>query len=660
MKQHLKGRGHILFTAILFVACALLFLLNINRFVLEDGSRDSNLIIRCVTLLASILAIGLVRIKLPEIIESIVSLALLFVSPLVIFEAVRIIINAPKYDDDIYDLNLVFYIVIELAIFILTQSPRVAISGALLISWAMHIADELVLLLRGTPLVPTDFYAIRTAMTITSPGEWHFNSHMITGTVAVAAIILFVWQFKLHYPKQWIRIPAGGLGLILCAILCVNIYQIDYKEYSTSTFDTESTNDVNGVALSFYINCRKMAYEKPEGYDRQALLDYVDSFEADILPEDAELPNIIVIMNESFSDLAYNGKLKTNIDYMPFFESLEKNYPHGRLLVSVLGGGTCNTEFEYLTGLSMLNMPAGSYAYMQHVTGEIPSMASYLKDYDYQTVAMHPFYEICWKRNSVYNFMGFDDFVSGEDMSDDYGLYQSADRWNKGFGDNVEYIRTLISDSYFYDRVIEQFENKTSDRIFIFGLTVQNHSGYEYDGDDFETDVHIEAPEGEYPRAEQYLSLVKDSDEALKELITYFEGVEEKTIIVFFGDHQPNVEAELMDAMNPDRNKFVNSYLARFQTPFVIWSNYEIPVERKYMGIISANYLGIDTLKMAGVPLSSEYKMIDSLRKEAAATATWGYYDRFNCWYDKQDVYELEGLNMYKHWTYYLLEEYKK
>ena len=103
MKQHLKGREHILFTAIMFVACALLFLFNINRFVLEDGSRDSNLIIRCVTLLASILAIGLVRIKLPEIIESIVSLALLFVSPLVIFEAVRIIINAPKYDDDIYD-----------------------------------------------------------------------------------------------------------------------------------------------------------------------------------------------------------------------------------------------------------------------------------------------------------------------------------------------------------------------------------------------------------------------------------------------------------------------------------------------------------------------------------------------------------------------------
>ena len=69
----------------------------------------------------------------------------------------------------------------------------------------------------------------------------------------------------------------------------------------------------------------------------------------------------------------------------------------------------------------MMNMPSGSYAYMQHVTRELPSMASYLKEFGYETVAMHPFFEICWKRNSVYSLMGFDDFVSGEDMSADEG-----------------------------------------------------------------------------------------------------------------------------------------------------------------------------------------------------------------------------------------------
>ncbi len=660
MTNFFRGKKHFIAPVCVFLASCIFFIWNLGRFVLEDGSADSVGISRSLALLALILILGLCKIKLSPLIESIASGVVFIAAPFMVFETVRVIVAAPKYAEVIYTTNLLFYIIIQLAVFVLTQSPRVAVVVTAVLSWGIHSADEVVRLIRCTPLVPTDFYAIRTAMTVTSPGQWHFNAGMVTGTLATVVIVMLALKFKLTYPKKWLRLPTAGVALALCVLLCVNVWSIDYKEYSTSTFDQESTNDLNGVALSFYINCRKMSYDKPADYDQEELMEYISGFVADTLPEGKELPNIIVIMNESFTDLAYNGKLKTDTEYMSFYESLEKDYPHGRILVSTLGGGTCNTEFEYLTGLSMLNMPAGCYAYMQHVTGDIPSMASYLKDYGYQTVAMHPFYEICWKRNSVYDFMGFDDFISGEDMSDDHGLYESADRWNKGFGDDVEYIRTLISDSFFYDRVIEQFENKTSDRIFIFGLTVQNHSGYEYDGDDFETDVHILAPEGDFPRAEQYLSLIKDSDEALKELITYFEGVEEETVIVFFGDHQPNVEAELMDAMNPDRNKFVNSYLARFQTPFVIWSNYEIPVERKYLGIISANYLGVETLKMAGVPLSSEYKMIDSLRKDAQATATWGYYDRFNCWYDKQDVYELDGLNKYKWYTYYLLEEYKK
>lgn len=648
-----KTKKQLIFPLTVILGTLTLILLNAKEFFL-NGAADWQSIIKCACLFVLMSALLLIKISLPKLVESVVSLVLLAAGPVMIFETVRTIVSAPKYDPYIYELNLLFYALIMTAVFVLTQSPRISIVAAMAISWAAHAANELVLLIRGTPLVPTDLFALETAMTVTSPEDWHFNSAMLTGTVAAIAICAFVWQFKLTYPKKWLRIPAGALALGISVWLCLNISWIDHEDFSTSTFDQESTNDLNGIALSFYINVRKMAFEKPLGYDEQALDEYIAQYVDEVLPEGKELPNIIVIMNESFSDLSYLGKLRTDTEYMPYFESLTKNYPSGRILVSVLGGGTCNTEFEFLTSLSMLNMPSGCYTYMQHITGEVPSLASYLEEYGYQTVAMHPFYEICWKRNSVYKFMGFDDFISGEDMSDDHGLYESAERWNKGFGDNVEYIRTLISDSYFYKQVIDQFENKTSDRIFIFGVTVQNHSSYEYEGDDFETDVHITKPEGDYPRAEQYLSLVKDSDEALEELITYFESVDEKTIIVFFGDHQPNVEAELIDELAPYRNLIVNSYLTRFQTPFVIWANYDIG-GREDLGIISANYLGIETLKYAGVPLSAEYQMIDGLRETATSMAAWGYYDRFQCWYEREEEYEDVGLNMYKYYTYRLM-----
>ena len=60
-----------------------------------------------------------------------------------------------------------------------------------------------------------------------------------------------------------------------------------------------------------------------------------------------------VILNEAFSDLAVRGNFTTNEDYMPFIHSLQQgaeNTRTGYLNVSVLGGNTANTEFEFLTG----------------------------------------------------------------------------------------------------------------------------------------------------------------------------------------------------------------------------------------------------------------------------------------------------------------------
>lgn len=61
-----------------------------------------------------------------------------------------------------------------------------------------------------------------------------------------------------------------------------------------------------------------------------------------------------MIMNESFADFKkFEDELK-NIDVMPFYNSLQKNTIKGNLYVSVRGGGTCNTEFESLTGNSLI------------------------------------------------------------------------------------------------------------------------------------------------------------------------------------------------------------------------------------------------------------------------------------------------------------------
>lgn len=623
-----------------------------------DGAVSLQTISRFFSVFALFIILSLLEVKLPKAVNTVVGIVFLAIGPVLCFEMVRVIVGQPMYDPDIYFSNLIFYAVLHFAVFALTQSVRISLITTFSVSWLLHTANQIVLQLRGTPLVPTDLYAIDTAMTVTTPDEWHFDSFILTGTAGLLLLIAITARLKISYPKIWVRICAGAASAVIAVLGAVYIWNIDYTAFSTSTFDTESTNNVNGVALNFYIGIRKMKFDEPVGYDPAALDEFLSQYEDEKLENEEDLPNIIVIMNESFSDLSYLGKLKTDVKYMPYYNKLIKSYPHGRVLVSVLGGGTCNTEFEFLTGLSMMYMPNNCYTYMQSIKHEVPSLASYLKKYGYEAIAMHPFYEICWKRNSVYSFMQFDDFISGEDMTAAKSKYVSATRWEKGFGDDVEYVRTLISDSFFYDKVIEQFENKKSKRAFIFGLTVQNHSGYEYSGEDFVSDVHITSPEGYYPRAEQYLSLVKKSDEALEELISYFEKVDEKTIIVFFGDHQPNIEVPLIDKIAPYRTLIVNSFLTRYETPFVIWANYDIG-GKKDLGIISANFLGLKTLEYAGIPLSREYQMIRDVSQIAPAMNTWGYFDKPYTWNERKDVYSEKNniLNIYNYHTYRTLTE---
>ncbi|MCO7155060.1 hypothetical protein NIA73_18590 [Anaerobutyricum hallii] len=84
-------------------------------------------------------------------------------------------------------------------------------------------------------------------------------------------------------------------------------------------------------------------------------------------------------MNEAFSDLSVINEFSTNEDYMPFIHSLKKNTIKGSLYMSIFGSGTCNSEFEYLTGNSMSFLQNGIIAYTQVVKDKLPNMTYLLK-----------------------------------------------------------------------------------------------------------------------------------------------------------------------------------------------------------------------------------------------------------------------------------------
>jgi glucan phosphoethanolaminetransferase (alkaline phosphatase superfamily) len=132
---------------------------------------------------------------------------------------------------------------------------------------------------------------------------------------------------------------------------------------------------------------------------------------------------------------------------------------------------------------------------------------------------------------------------------------------------------------------------------------MQNHGGYTEDYDNFSVDITAEGKNN--AALDRYLSLLKRTDQALENLIAYFEGQEEPTILLFFGDHQPNNAVAKSFSFSDET--------LRYQVPYLIWANFDI--EEGVNVDTSANYLSSHLLQAAGVPLYDYQKFLTGLEQ---------------------------------------------
>lgn len=337
----------------------------------------------------------------------------------------------------------------------------------------------------------------------------------------------------------------------------------------------------------------------------------------------AKKPNVIVVMNESFADLKAVGDLQTSQDYMPFFRKLKENTIKGYTYSSVFGGNTANSEFEFMTGNTLAFLPDNSVPYQLFLRSKTAGLTHTLKDQGYgPCYALHPFYKTGYSRYKVYPLMGFDHFYTSDDFS--------------VFTDTVNYH---ITDSEDYKKLISLYESRTdkSKPFYLFNVTMQNHGSY--DGSTLETgdEVQIEGDLQSYSKAEQYLNMIKMSDDALKELVHYFEKVDEPTVIVFFGDHQPDLEESFYNRLlHTDIQKLEGEELEQlYKVPFLIWANYDIKEEN--VERTSNNYLSTYLAEVTGIEKTGYLKYLTKLREQIPAINAIGYWDKNGKFYEIDD-----------------------
>lgn len=312
-------------------------------------------------------------------------------------------------------------------------------------------------------------------------------------------------------------------------------------------------------------------------------------------------------MNEAYADFRVIGEaLSTNIEVTPFMDSLTENTIRGYALTSVFGGTTANSEFECLTGLSMVNLPTGAVPYQLYLKRETFSLAQLLKSYGYQAMTTHPYYSSGWNRLEAYPNLGF----SSSTFLENYP--------------QQELIRGFVSDREMYSYVIERMEAQGEDPTFLFAISMQNHGEYTYTGKNYTQTVSLEGYDGSYPMAEQYLTLLRESDDAAREFFTALEDCPRKTVVLFFGDHFPQVEEDFFLELHGGSFDTLSEQMLQYTVPFFVWANYDIPEQT--VACTSLNYLSRYLLEAAGLPLSPLHSFLKDMEQIIPAVNARGYY----------------------------------
>ena len=511
--------------------------------------------------------------------------------------------------------------------------------------FAAYYADACVFAARLTHIRVTDFTLIGQAAGVAShyTPTWSWEQTWRLLIIVVAAVILCLVCRYYGEPKPTSMRRVGGVSAILCVCCFVAGISTGFFDVGTGTFNMNREVVDRGLVGSWIAQASRRGSEMPDGYNVNDAETYLASYdqgdESEVRPTPVDL---VVVMNESLADYALLGKTSFH-DPLPGLHSLVdagKAF-EGKLAVSVFGGGTCNTEWEFLTGNSLAFLPEEACPFLDYVTSETKSLARDLELYGYSSAFLHPYYSQEWNRKSVYSLLGFDSATFGEDMgsgflnSDEFGNATSMGRMD--FGSSLDYVRGFVSDREAYAYLLNSLPSDSNDEnpAFYFCVTVQNHGGYSYEGDDFtateyvseelkydrnDARVEVNPLPSSPPSANQYLTLCSISDEALMELFDTLEARDRHTIVLVFGDHQPALSFDSF--MKYDENLLIASDEQRHVVPYFVWSNREL--EYDFPDYVSANYLSALLKDCAGIPLDEYDRLrLDAMRR--CPVITTGY-----------------------------------
>jgi phosphoglycerol transferase MdoB-like AlkP superfamily enzyme len=471
--------------------------------------------------------------------------------------------------------------VLILLVAAITNHLWLSLALALATAGGLGFANLQKLEVRREPIYPSDLGFAQQGGFLVDMVGW---TEIIAFTATLLALVLVVLLLgrlagrvyrpvrRRAFPSLWRKLLLLRAVVIVFGLLTLNaaMHFNDDGNPARKAFDLAGAHwawwsqDINyqrnGFVAGFLYNLDVPIMDVPDDYSAETMSAIAEKYaaEASVWNEGRDRSllgdmNVVVVLSEAFSDpLAMDG-LGVEGDPIPFTRSVMGSTISGRMLNQYYGGGTANMEYEVLTGLSLSQYKPQMNSPFQMLVpkyGTFPSVASLLKGRDTTTLAIHPYKPSFYKRAEVYPRLGIDRFISMGEMT-------HTDKIEKS---------DFISDDSAFSEALDHLRD-TDDALFMNIVTMQNHypmsdkyaDAWPFTGEtgDKERNANI----GGYLRGINY------SDQALERFLGELKGLDEKTAVIFYGDHHPGIWPESVVHELGD--------LGTRQTPFFVWTNFE-------------------------------------------------------------------------------------
>ncbi|WP_066055767.1 LTA synthase family protein [Robertmurraya korlensis] len=465
--------------------------------------------------------------------------------------------------------------------------------------------------LRTEPLYPMDFLQVgHLKEVIPMVSEYLSIGSILLFLLFIIIFVLLIMILPRTKTNIWVRVLlfVSSVYLLYSYTFFPKTFMKKFADFSNIAivqWSQISNYEENGFLFGFLSNLFNDGFEKPADYSKANVLEvankYLDKTESKgTITNDSIKPNIIYLMSEAFWDPTKLENVSFSGDPMVHLRRLSQKYTSGQTLSPVFGGATANVEFEALTGITTSFLKIGSIPFQEFVDNKefIPTIVSDLENKGYQSLAIHPYNRVFYKRNRVYNTFGIDLFLDQETMQ------------NKG--------RTpggVISDESLTYELLESIKNEENP-LFIHAVSMQNHMPYNL-GAYEKNEIQVSGlKEESNTLLEVYTEGIRRTDESLQLLVNELEEIGEPTIVVFWGDHLPVLGANLgiyKEAKFDDEDQKVND-VKYYETPLLIYSNFDVP--SKELDTVSPFFFGPIVYEMAGMEKPPFYNLLDQIRNE--------------------------------------------